>query len=105
MFDDSKCYPAPSLTQAWGVGTREGAITTNELPPDVIAHLVFLRDIQSLASSTARDSILDWGFEFAALGGCVLIRRTWAVYSAVSGLLLFYRVKVALDTLQTSVDG
>ena len=75
----------------------------NELPVEAIAYLTFLQDIQEIAAPAARDSALGWGVAIAALGGCVLIARAWAVYSVVSAFLLFHGLSVTLDRFQTTL--
>lgn len=74
----------------------------NELPPEVTAYLAFHQDIQSVAVSAARDSLLDWVVAIAAAGGCVYIARTWAAYSVLSAFLFFHGLGAALETFQAS---
>lgn len=74
----------------------------NELPPEVTAYLAFHQDIQSIAVSAARDSLLDWVVGIAAAGGCVYITRTWAIYSVLSAFLCFHGLVAALETFRAS---
>ena len=83
----------------------EGTLPVNELPPEAIAYLTFLHDVQAIATSPARDSVLDWVVGIAGVGGCVFIARAWAVYSVVSAFLFFHGLSAALDTFQATVGS
>ena len=83
----------------------KGSAPMNYLPAEVTAYLSFLQDVQSIAVSAAQESVVGWVVAIAAAGGCIWIARGWAVYSVISGFLLFYGLGTALETLRQSLPA